>query len=135
MAEPDDAPWLSLTEASQRSGRHVNALRSMVRRGRIEGRKGNHGQWLVRLPAELPADPSPADGPADEWTMATLNAEVAELREELAGLRAGLKAANDVAEARLAAKEELIQELRKMLGSLRAEIQEMRRPWWRRWFG
>ena len=90
---------------------------------------------MVRLPAELPADPSPADGPADEWTMATLNAEVAELREELAGLRAGLKAANDVAEARLAAKEELIQELRKMLGSLRAEIQEMRRPWWRRWFG
>ncbi len=53
MADPDDAPWLSLTEASQRTGRHVIALRSMVRRDRIESRKGNHGQWLVRLPAEL----------------------------------------------------------------------------------
>jgi hypothetical protein len=48
MADPDDAPWLSLTEASQRTGRHVNALRSMVRRDRIESRKGNHGQWLSR---------------------------------------------------------------------------------------
>jgi hypothetical protein len=25
--------------------------------------------------------------------------------------------------------------LRKMLGDLRAELQEMRRSWWRRWFG
>jgi ribosomal protein L29 len=131
----EDAPWLSLTEASQRTGRHVNALRSMVRRGRIESRKGNHGQWLVRLPAELPADPGSADGPADDETVAALNAEVAELREELAGLRAGLKAAGDVAEARLAAKDELVAELRTMLGELRAELVETRRPWWRRWIG
>jgi hypothetical protein len=128
MAEPDDAPWLSLTEAAQRTGRHVNALRSMVRRGRIESRKGNAGQWLVRLPAELPADPGPADGPADDWTVAALNAEVAELREEMAGLKAGLKAAHDVAEAQLAAKDELIVELKALLA-------EARRPWWRRWRG
>jgi hypothetical protein len=135
MAESDDAPWLSLTEAAQRTGRHVNALRSMVRRGRIESRKGNTGQWLVRLPAELPAELGPADSPADDEAMAALNAEIAELREELAGLRAGLKAANDVAEARLAAKEELIQELRKLLGSVRAELVEARKPFWRRWAG
>jgi ribosomal protein L29 len=136
MADPqEDAPWLSLSEASQRTGRHVNALRSVLRRGRLEARKGSHGQWLVRLPADLPADPGPADSMAGDWTVAELNAEVAELREELAGLRAGLKAAGDVAEAQLAAKEELIQELQKMLGSLRAELAEVRKPWWRWWIG
>jgi hypothetical protein len=144
MAEPEDAPWLSLTEAAQRTGRHINALRSLARRGRIESRKGNQGQWLVRLPAELPADLGPTDAPTSDETMAALNAEVVELREELAGLKAELKAVHDVAKARadaaervataeIAAKEELIQELRKILGSLRAELTEARRPWWRRW--
>jgi uncharacterized coiled-coil protein SlyX len=90
--------------------------------------KGNQGQWLVRLPAELPTDLGPTDSPADDETVAGLNAEVAELREEMAGLRAELKAAGDVAEARLAAKDELINELKALLA-------EARRPWWRRWIG
>jgi hypothetical protein len=47
-----EAPWLTLAEAAERTGRHIDALRTMVRRGKLERRKGNSGQWLVRLPTE-----------------------------------------------------------------------------------
>src|SRR3712207_5208365 len=45
-----EQPWLTLTEAAIRTGRHIDALRAMVRWGKLERRKGNAGQWLVRLP-------------------------------------------------------------------------------------
>ena len=53
--EADDAaaPWITLSEAAVRTGRHVDALRSLVRRKRLPARKGNGGQWLVQLPTEF----------------------------------------------------------------------------------
>jgi hypothetical protein len=47
---PGNEPWLTLGEAGRRSGRHPDTLRAMIRRGRLEGRKGNRGEWLIRLP-------------------------------------------------------------------------------------
>ena len=54
MAEAEDQsrPWVTVSEAASRSGRHVDAIRSLVRRQRLPARKNNSGQWLVQLPAE-----------------------------------------------------------------------------------
>jgi hypothetical protein len=52
LAMPDDAAgrlWLTLSQAAAQSGRHIGALRSLVRRERIPARKSNRGQWLVQL--------------------------------------------------------------------------------------
>jgi uncharacterized protein involved in exopolysaccharide biosynthesis len=144
MAE--EGPWLSLTEAAQRSGLAREAIRAQTRRKLIPSQKGNRGELLVQLPADLLAgDVQGMAGPAAD-PVADLLAEVADLREQLARTEAEREAARAVATAEVAAaktgamaevaaKEELIQELRKMLGSLRAELVEARRPWWRRFIG
>ena len=95
MTEADDrTPWLSLTEAAAQTGRHIDALRSLVRRGRLPARKSNNGQWMVQIP-------SGPNGPQTQSDLATnlahdvrdrgtdevissLMAEVTELREKLA---------------------------------------------------
>jgi hypothetical protein len=51
MAE--ESPWLSLTEAAQRSGLSREAVRARARRGLVPSRKGNRGDTLVQLPAAL----------------------------------------------------------------------------------
>jgi hypothetical protein len=136
MGEPDDAaadqPWLSLSEAAARSGRHIGALRSLARRGRIPARKGNGGQWLVQLPEEGLAKPGVGTGSpnglGESDAMGELMAEVVELRERLAKAEANAEATRGLATGQLAAKDELIAELKAMLA-------EARRPWWRRWIG
>ena len=136
MADPDDAasrPWLTLSQASAQSGRHIGALRSMVRRERIPARKGNRGQWLVQLPDELEADPDVATGTAAGDAMAELLAEVAELREALAEAKAEARAARDIAEARVDAAKATAVAVRELADRLTAELAEARLPWWRRW--
>jgi hypothetical protein len=155
MGESKDAgerPWLTLSEAAARSGRHIGALRSLVRRGRLPARKGNGGAWLVQLPDDPMAEPEVSSGSSIGSTsgdaVAELMAEVAELREQLARAEVEREAARAVAtaeitaakdrtaaqvaaaeaarKAELAAFERLVQELKTMLA-------EARRPWWRRW--
>jgi hypothetical protein len=43
MAEPQDEaePWVTLSEAASRTGRHVDAVRSLVRRRKLPARKNN----------------------------------------------------------------------------------------------
>src|SRR5687767_13707205 len=80
MAESEpEASWLTLAEAGRRLGRHPDGLRAMIRRGRLPGRKGNAGQWLVQLPA----------GSVTESDSA-VDSDLAELREEVAELRVAL---------------------------------------------
>jgi hypothetical protein len=150
MDEPKSAgelPWLTLSEAAARSGRHIGALRSLVRRGRLPARKGNGGQWLVQLPDDPVAEPDAASGSpiglagglANGEAVAELMAEVAELRELLARTEvereaaravatAEVKAAREISAAEVAAKDQVLAELKAMLA-------EARRPWWRRWVG
>src|SRR3954447_14490087 len=90
-----EGSWLTLSEAAARSGRHIDALRAMARRGKLERRKGNAGQWLVRLPEALPQDDS-GIAHGDDSGMAEV---AAELREELAELRVALARAETQAEA------------------------------------
>jgi hypothetical protein len=136
MAEPDDGAgersWFSLSEAAARSGRHIGALRSLARRGRIPARKGNGGQWLVQLPDdELPKPGLAAGSPSglgDDDAMGEFMAEVVELRERLAKAEAKADAARDLAIGQLAAKDEVIADLRE-------QVAWHRRPWWRWWRG
>jgi hypothetical protein len=133
--------WVTLAEASARTGRHIDALRTMVRRGKLERQKGNAGQWLVKLP---PDGLARSDRGNDLVVDPDLTEVVAELREEATELRVALaraEASHDAmlaqaraegdaraarAEAEAVAQRELAAELRKLLD-------DARRPWWRRW--
>src|SRR3954470_24156468 len=97
-----EGPWLTLSEAAARSGRHIDALRAMARRGKLERRRGNAGQWLVRLPESLPQDDSGNDHANDSgFVMLVINLreKAAELRVALTRTETQAKAAKTVAAA------------------------------------
>ena len=47
------APLMTLSEAAVATGRQPESIRTLIRRGKIQARKGNDGRWLVEVPAEL----------------------------------------------------------------------------------
>jgi hypothetical protein len=145
----NEASWLTLTEAAQRSGLPRETVRSRARRGLIPSRKGNRGELLVQLTAVIAAPDRGttavdttviADPDRGQTTVITdLTAEVAELRERLATVTAELAAARTVAAAEVAAKAEMIDELRRQMDRERTRADrleaELRRPWWRKLLG
>ena len=144
MAEPsteadDAAPWMTLSEAAERTGRHIDAVRSLVRRKRLPARKGNGGQWLVQLPAELLTQRDQVNdlgaGTSSDEVIMGLMAEVAELREALARAEAEAHTARDTAGARVAAVRAEVDAKDALIAELKAMLAEARRPWWRRWMG
>jgi hypothetical protein len=132
----DDRPLVPLAEAAALTGRHPEALRGMLRRGRLNGVRGNDGRWLVRLPADLVAGHQPADAqPSAGWLE-----ELAELREEAAGLRVDLaraEADRDAAKAIAAAEKDMLREAltreQARADRLEAALVALQQPWWRRW--
>jgi hypothetical protein len=146
MPEHDDEPpRLPLAEAAARLGKSVDAVRAMIRRGKLTTVRGNDGRMLVSVPPSLAqAADQPRLGGDEAGDRSGLGErlgsdEVAtrlliERDEALAEAdhwrdqahRAELAQAR--AEAEHAAKAELVAELRAMLA-------EARRPWWRRWLG
>lgn len=137
MAEAGDeaAPWVTLSEAASRTGRHIDGVRSLVRRRKLPARKNNAGQWMVQLPPEAMAQPDLAHDTGIDAAIGELRAEVTELREALAEAKADARTAHGIADSRVdavraevVAKDELIAELRKMLD-------DARRPWWRKLVG
>ena len=144
MAEPsteadDAAPWMTLSDAAERTGRHIDALRSLVRRKRLPARKGNGGQWLVQLPAELSTQHDKVNdlgtGLGSDEVITGLMAEVTELREALARAEAEAQAARDTAGYRVAAVRAEVEAKDALIAELKAMLAEARRPWWRRWIG
>jgi hypothetical protein len=144
MAEDD--PWLSLTEAAQQSGLARETIRGRARRGQITSRKGNRGELLVQLPAEMLTWAGPAGTAPLADLVADLTAEVAELRERLARAEAAVDtakavaearadAAKDAADARVTAARVEAKAVRELADRLTAELADLRRPWWRRWCG
>src|SRR3954447_15684374 len=50
-------PLVTLAEAAAAMGRPKEALRAMIRRGKLEAIRGNDGRFLVRLPSDIPLQP------------------------------------------------------------------------------
>jgi hypothetical protein len=129
----DEPPRLPLADAATKLGKSQEAVRAMIRRGRLATIRGNDGRLLVSIPPELVRKddrPSPdndatalgeALAEADHWRERAHQAEL-----EAASARAERDAAREVAEVKVAATERLVTELQAMLV-------EARRPWWRRW--
>ena len=154
MPDPDEATTvLPMAEAASRLGVSVDAVRSRVRRGHLETRRGNDGKTLVLLPKSLldktrdeaRLDSDDADDEAvsvsreelaraladrdrarDEAEIWRTKAEAARL--DAARAEAQLEAERGAAEDRVAARNAVIEELR-------AELARLRLPFWRRWIG
>jgi hypothetical protein len=129
MAESDsEAPWLPLSEAARRLGRHPDGIRSMIRRGRVNGRKGNAGQWLVQVPTES----DPVSNGHDSGVAESL----ADLREELTEARvaaARFEAERDTQASAHTRERETLQavigDLRTERDRLAAELADARKGW------
>jgi hypothetical protein len=155
----DEGPWLTISEAAERTGRKLDAMRALVRRGRLPRKKGNRGEWLVQIPgmAVRPALDPDSDGDLDPDVDGDSDSELAVLREQMTKLRIGLARA----EERTTAAEREVELLRELLASererhhdalaaakaiaaakeaaaervidaLNQRLAELRRPWWRR---
>src|SRR3954469_22663216 len=149
--------WLTVSEAAARTGLHIDRLRSMIRRGKLEKRRGNRGEWLVLVPAEMMTGSDlvggSAAGAADhangsaegdlDRVDGSVMSKLTDALTELAALEHELGAAltrSAVAEAEAATlrdaltkaeamADQLRAEHRTTVAELRAELAEARRPW------
>jgi chromosome segregation ATPase len=145
VAEPAAEPgeWLTLSEAASRLGWHLQRVQSRARREEWPKRKANKGQALEYLVPSLllvdPAAPEAVPDAAEDVATASL---VAELREEIAELRAKaaraegelvaeLRRSQDIAAA-LAKSEARTERLEAELADVRkraeAELADARKP-------
>lgn len=135
MTDDDDLRWLPLPEAAARLGKSTDAVRSMIRRGKLTTMKGNDNGVLVRVTVkdgQATADDQATDDLGDEvehWRrLAEIRAiELATLTERLAGLEAVSAARIAAVEADVAARDVVIAKLEELLAKLY-------RPFWRRFF-
>jgi excisionase family DNA binding protein len=127
-------PNLPLADAAAHMGVSVHTLRRRIRRGELEAVKDDRGRYLVKVEDTWPrpgdgghAAPARGDRPADDL------AEVAVLRERVAGLEAELEAAQ-VAQREMRALVSQAQSLHLRLlgggspGGLDAEIDHLLHP-------
>ncbi len=159
IAESD--AWLALGEVAAATGWKPERIRSLARRGTIQRKRGNSRDWLYCVPPSLvaaragtTANPSAGTGDAARWE------ELIELRVGLARAEARAATAERLAEVEIAARDQLVLELRgslarereigsemrgllrlltarfedreQELNTLRAELAASRRPWWRK---
>jgi DnaJ-domain-containing protein 1 len=134
----DERPWLTLSEAAEKTGLNKEALRSRARRGLIPSRRSNRGETLVQVDQGLTVNAT-TDGQSLAVVVTELREEIAELTNHLTKATAELDSLRreldrtvtekdqSKAEA-LAAKDELIAELKQLLA-------DARRPWWRKLLG
>jgi len=149
IAEPAAAadraaqPLMTLAEAAAACGRPKEALRAMIRRGRLHAKRGNNGQFLVALPPEM-REPhgqpqrgravkrgeAVADGAADR--AAELEDAIEEWRAaaEEARLAAAVAVAErDAATATIEALKAGLEHERAERAKLAAELAEARKGW------
>jgi hypothetical protein len=121
--------WLSQSEAGARLGWKLNRVIAARRSGRLQGRKGNRGEWLVLVPAGLQAGAEP--GP-DQANPGHTPAETGSEAELLAELQHALGRAEGRAETLLqqvAALAELLAVERARADRLEAALANARKSW------
>jgi hypothetical protein len=123
----EELPWLTLTEAAERTGLNRETIRSRARRGLIPYRRGNNGGMLVQVATGSDRDVTAPDRGLTE-ALTDLQDEIADLRERLARSEADAAAARAIAASQVEAKDQIIAELKMMLT-------DARRPWWQRLLG
>src|SRR3954447_5997849 len=139
-----DIVRLSVADAAARLGISTDTVRRKLKRGQLQAKRDNHGQWWVEVPADAkPAEPM--QHAAYEPRTDPVGALTEELRSQIARLRTDL----DAAYAREAAERERhaveIKRLEDILGAERARVDELlkrrtpavpivpaqqRRGWW-----
>jgi hypothetical protein len=140
-------PWLTLVEAGRLTGRHPDTLRTMIRRGRLEGRKGNSGGWLVRMPDRMlarnsdRADPEgrpvadpvhpvkdPVTGPGGDPVLVELRLELARAEVRLAEREAAAAKTEAVLRGTMAELQQALAKAEARGDRLEAALVEARRP-------
>ena len=141
--------WLRLGEAATRLGTTVDAVRSRIRRGSLEARRGNDGRIRVMVPTgEFDQSPPRPNGPEADHAQAGPRLEEGDdwLREERDEALAEAdhwrrlveyeRVARVKAEAERDAERTLLAEARTALSAerargdrLEAALAEARRPW------
>jgi hypothetical protein len=91
-SQPHEQQWLNLSEATAMTGLDQEAIQSLARRGLIPHRTDDQGRWLVQIPpgsvtAQDRARSAESNAALSE-TVTALEAEMADLREELANTQA-----------------------------------------------
>ena len=133
--------WLTVSEAATRTGLHIDRLRSMIRRGKLEKRRGNRGEWLVLVPAEMVTGSDQAKASADrvdgsaeggsDQVDGSVMLKLTEALTELAALEHELGAAltrSAVAEAETANLREALAKSEARGDWLEAQLAEARKP-------
>src|SRR5687768_8212143 len=125
-----EAPWLTISEAAERTGRKIDAMRALARRGRLPRRKGNKGEWLVQLPqTPPPAEPDSILDPALDSDLDIeahpLHEQVMELRLTIARLEGELATVRAVGEANGEAAKRLLAEKDGVIADLRTERERL----------
>jgi excisionase family DNA binding protein len=130
----DEAAWLTIDEAAARRGTSVDAIRGLIRRGRLEHHKDNHGRVRVRLsPDERLAERLVDDG--RQLTERLADAEAAAERWRRAAEERGQALARAEGENRVlrevleqaTVSAELVTTLKVEVARLEAEITAARR--------
>ena len=150
-----------LTEAAERTGLTVEAIRQRVKRGRLEAVKGNDGLLRVRLTTadlesitnrsptgQVPPTATSQAAEGDRLTKALQDeaaalreraakaeGESATLREQVESERERTEAERDAARAEREAAKVAAAAAEGEAKGLRLALEEARRPFWRRWFG
>ena len=126
---PGDGPgveWLTIAAAARRLGVSPRAIRGRILRKTIEWKAtGNTGRLVLVRSRDVAAN-DPGDGPED--ALDQLREELMEARLATAAAEGARFAAEALRSAEVAAKDELIAELKAMLAAAR-------QPWWRRFIG
>lgn len=142
-----DGEWLTYTEAAKRLGTTPDAIRQRIKRGQMRGSRGNDGRprvWSDARPAEQATELSPNSTNRTESDMfgqvRVLDGQVRVLERELARAqdqadKARSRAdelADRLADAeRARAADQTARAIAEAeVDRLRAELEQVRRPWW-----
>src|SRR5215217_5662673 len=122
---------LSVADAAARLGISTDTVRRKLKRGQLQAKRDNHGQWWVEVPADA-KPPEPMQQAAYEPRQDPVGLLTEELRSQITRLRTDLDAAYARETAERERQAEEIKRLEAILAAERARVDELlkRRSLW-----